>query len=62
VQMQHRGRYEGMNDTFKIMKHFAEQQGLCLSPDTHDIYLNSILRTRPENLRTIIRSAVLPSG
>ena len=59
VQMLHRGPYEGMNESFKAMRSFAEDNHLTLRLDTHDIYLNSILRTKPENLRSIIRAVVL---
>ena len=59
VTMLHRGPYETMNDTLGKMNAFGAARGLTLRPDTHDIYLNSVLKTRPENLRTIMRAAVL---
>ncbi|MCE1253133.1 MAG: hypothetical protein LWX83_06235 [Anaerolineae bacterium] len=59
VQMQHPGPYDGMNDTLGKMRLFASEKGLKIAPDTHDIYLNSILRTKPQNLRTIMRAIVL---
>ncbi len=59
VTMLHRGPYETMNETLGKMNVFGAAQGLTLRPDTHDIYLNSVLKTRPENLRTIMRAVVL---
>jgi hypothetical protein len=59
VQMLHCGPYEQMNDTLSIMKTFAQDRGFQIMPDTHDIYLNDIRKTRPENLKAIMRAKII---
>jgi hypothetical protein len=60
VQILHKGPYPKMDDTFEEMMAFIKAQGYISEPKPHDIYLNSILRTKPENLKTIIRSSIEP--
>ncbi len=53
------GPYEGMNAVKPIFAEFTRRNGYrLLSSSTHDIYLNSILKAKPENLKTIIRYPV----
>lgn len=58
VQMMHKGAYENMNHTLKYMLDFIAEQGYASKQDTHDIYLNDIRKTKPENLKTIMRLPV----
>ena len=60
VQILHKGPYPKMDDTFEEMMAFIKAQGYTSERKSHDIYLNSILRTKPENLKTIIRSPIEP--
>jgi len=59
VQMLHCGPYDKMNDTLSIMKTFAEEKGFRIMPDTHDIYLNDVRKTRPENIKAIMRAKII---
>lgn len=59
IQMLHKGPYEQMNHTLKIMKEFATKNGLNCDNDTHDIYFNDVRKTKPENLRTIMRVKII---
>ena len=58
VQVMHKGAYEKMNDTLEDMLSFIKSQGLTSERDTHDIYLNDVRKTKPENLKTIMRLPV----
>lgn len=60
AQILHRGPYSEMNSTLMKMKDHLDGQGLDCEQDTHDIYLNDLRKTRPENLRTIMRVKILP--
>ncbi len=60
VQMMHKGPYEAMEATFERMLNFVDEQGFSTDHLTHDIYLNSILKAKPENLKTIMRVQVTP--
>lgn len=55
VQMMHKGDYNLMNHTLEIMIDYIKEQGYTSSRDTHDIYLNNVLKTKTENLKTIMR-------
>lgn len=58
-QIFHKGPYgDPMEETFELLKQYLAQNGYQGEPDSHDIYLNSVLRTKPENLKTIIRVRV----
>jgi hypothetical protein len=61
VQMMHKGPYEEMEATFETMLNFVDEQGFTTGRLTHDIYLNSILKAKPENLKTIMRVQVAPA-
>jgi len=58
VQVMHKGAYEKMNDTLENMLTFIKEHGYTSERDTHDIYLNDVRKTRPENLKTIMRLPV----
>lgn len=58
VQMKHQGDYNLMNNTLDKMLTFVKEQGYTSERDTHDIYLNNVLKTKTENLKTIMRLQV----
>jgi len=59
VQFLHTGPYQGMEAAFEKMLAFAQQNGYAVSArNTHDIYLNDSRKTKPENLKTIMRLVV----
>ncbi len=59
VQYLHVGAYEGMDTSGKIMETFAEENGYTIPVhSSHDIYLNDIRKTRPENLQSVMRYQV----
>jgi len=60
VQTLHVGPYENMNDTLANLTLWAEQAGYRAATDTHDIYLNDVRKTRPENLKAIMRIQIYP--
>ena len=59
VQFLHVGDYKGMDAAMENMIAFAKVQGYeTPERNAHDIYLNDIRRTRPENLKAVMRFAV----
>jgi hypothetical protein len=58
IQMMHKGDYNKMNTTLEKMLQFVSEQGYTSNRDTHDIYLNNALKTKKENLKTIMRLMV----
>lgn len=60
VQFLHIGPYEGMDAALDKMLAVADTQG-CLVParNAHDIYLNDVRKTKPENLKAIMRLPVV---
>jgi hypothetical protein len=61
VQFLHRGPYEGMDAALDKMLVFAGTQGYDVPiRSTHDIYLNDVRKTKPENLQTVMRLPVIP--
>jgi Uncharacterized conserved protein len=58
VQLIHKGDYKLMNQTLDNMLKFISERGYNSERDTHDIYLNNALKTKTENLRTIMRLPV----
>ncbi len=55
-QIMHKGPYaQPMEETFNLLKAFLTQNGYQWEPDSHDIYFNNVLKTKPENLKTLIR-------
>jgi len=60
VQRLHVGPYEGMDAGLDQMLEFAGQRGYeALARDAHDIYLNDVRKTKPENLLAIMRLPVV---
>ncbi|MFH0947641.1 MAG: GyrI-like domain-containing protein [Elusimicrobiota bacterium] len=55
AQIMHKGHYEKMNETLEILLNFIKSKGYSSMKDTHDIYLNDFRKTKPENLKTIVR-------
>jgi hypothetical protein len=63
VQFLHIGPYEEMDAALEKMLAVAAAQGYAVPlRNTHDIYLNDIRKTRPENLKTVMRLPVIPVG
>jgi len=59
VQVLHKGPYEGMDASLDRMLAFAAEKGCGVpSRSTHDIYLNDVRKTRPENLLAVMRLPV----
>jgi len=59
VQMLHLGAQAHVQETMAHIRSFGSARGLVLRPDAYEIYLNDPATTRPENMRTILRAAVL---
>ena len=60
VQFLHVGPYEGMDASADRMEAFAEQQGYRIPRrNSHDIYLNDVRKTKPANLKTVMRLQVI---
>lgn len=63
VQFLHVGAYEGMDAAMEKMITFAEAQGYGIPKrNAHDIYLNDIRKTKPENLKAVMRFLVVPKN
>ncbi len=60
VQFLHVGPYQGMDAALDQMLAVAGQQGYSVpARNAHDIYLNDARRTRPENLKAVMRLPVI---
>lgn len=60
VQFLHIGSYEGMDAALDKMLAVAESQGYAVPVrNSHDIYLNDVRKTKPENLKAIMRLPVV---
>ncbi len=63
VQFMHTGPYPGMDANFEKMIAFAGANGYLIPEcKVHDIYLNDMRKTKPENLRAIMRLPVVDGG
>jgi hypothetical protein len=61
VQFLHIGTYEEMDAAMNRMISTAETGGYEIPiRNTHDIYLNDVRKTKPENLKSIMRLPVVP--
>lgn len=61
VQFLHVGAYEGMDAAMEKMIAFAEAQDYEIPKrNAHDIYLNDVRKTKPENLKAVMRFQVNP--
>jgi hypothetical protein len=59
VQFLHVGAYEGMDAAMEKMIAVAEGQGYEIPKcNAHDIYLNDVHKTKPENLKAVMRLAI----
>lgn len=59
VQFLHIGPYEGMDTAMERMIATAEAQGYEIPKrNAHDIYLNDVRKTKPENLKAVMRLAI----
>jgi hypothetical protein len=60
VQFLHIGPYEGMDAALDKMLAAADAQGYAVpARNAHDIYLNDARKTKPENLKSIMRLPVV---
>lgn len=55
VQLFHKGPYSAEAENIQKLHHAIEEKGFNRSGKHHEIYLNSPLKTAPENLKTILR-------
>lgn len=60
IQMMHVGPYAEEPRTIEMLHRFAVENGLRISGPHHEIYLGDPRRSRPENLKTILRYPVTP--
>ncbi len=58
IQSFHLGEYNKMNDTLEKMILLAKENNFDYEQYTHDIYLNDSRKTKPENLKTMMRIKV----
>lgn len=62
-QMLHKGSYDSEAATFETMQKFAGEQGFKRTAMSHhEIYMSDARRTKPENLKTILRFRVRKNG
>jgi hypothetical protein len=62
VQLMHTGPYPGMDANLDKMIAFAEANGYAIPErKVHDIYLNDVRKTKPENLKAVMRLPVVDS-
>lgn len=60
VQFMHNGPYEGMDSSCARMEAYANEQGYRIHlRNSHDIYLNDVRKTKPANLKTVMRLPVV---
>ena len=60
VQFMHVGPYEGMDVALEKMLAAADSQGYSVpARNAHDIYLNDVRKTKPQNLKSIMRLPVV---
>ncbi len=55
VQLLHKGPYLAEAENIKKLHQAIEEKGFKRSGKHHEIYLNSPLKTAPENLKTVLR-------
>jgi hypothetical protein len=58
AQILHRGPYSEEGPTLQLLHDFIHEQGYRMRGDHHEIYLNDPRRTKPENIRTILRHPI----
>lgn len=62
VQIMHIGPYAEETRTLAKMSAFAEAHGYVFRGPHHEIYLGDPRTAKPENLKTVLRHAVVPAG
>ncbi|PKO01073.1 MAG: hypothetical protein CVU42_01100 [Chloroflexi bacterium HGW-Chloroflexi-4] len=63
VQYLHVGAYEKMNAAGKLMEDYVRLQGYTIPVYfSHDIYLNDVRKTKPENLKSVMRYQVVKAS
>ena len=58
AQIMHRGPFSEEQPTVDLLHSFIEEQGYKQRGHHHEIYLSDIRRSKPENLKTIIRHPI----
>ena len=58
AQIMHIGPYSDELPTINTLHEWVEEQGYQLRGDHHEIYMSDPRRTKPENLKTIIRHPI----
>ena len=58
AQILHRGPYSDEGPTIRKLHDFVEENGYKLRDDHHEIYLSDPRRSKPENIKTIIRHPI----
>jgi len=60
VQLLHTGPYEGMDAALDRMLAVAAEHGYSIPVrNSHDIYLNDVRNTKPENLKAVMRLPII---
>ncbi|HPH94850.1 MAG TPA: GyrI-like domain-containing protein [Anaerolineaceae bacterium] len=60
IQLLHLGPYAGMDAAMQSMVAAADAQGYAVPvQNAHDIYLNDVRKTKPENLEAVMRLQVI---
>lgn len=62
MQIMHIGPYEEEARTIEKMTLFAAENGYSLRGRHHEIYLGDPRRTKPENLKTVLRQPIEPAS
>lgn len=62
AQILHKGPYSEEEPTITALHEWVDENGYQLRNDHHEIYMNNPQRTKPENLKTIIRHPVEKKG
>ena len=58
AQILHRGPYSDEGPTIRKLHDFVTESGYILRDDHHEIYLSDPRRSKPENIKTIIRHPI----
>jgi hypothetical protein len=58
AQILHKGPYSEEGPTIQFLHDFIHEQGYRMRGDHHEIYLNDPRRTKPENIKTILRHPI----
>lgn len=59
VQMLYVGAYENEAPALKLMQEFAKAQGFKAAGKHHEIYFGDPRRSKPENLKTVLRQPIM---